>query len=927
MRSSSFRFLATAFAAIVLTFIIRTSSFHQGVSQKENKRSEGMDDPEGRIAWETKRTMDPATGKVPDGIRTKELLFTQKLPKAPNDRSDFISRGPHNVGGRTRAFGMDVNDPNILIAGSVSGGIYRSTDGGASWSETTVPIFYQGITCLTQDVRAGHTDTWYAGSGEAYGQSASGNGNNSYFLGNGIYKSTDNGLTWDTIPVTASNTVNDFDLPYDLIWTIKTDPSRLDSSIVYTSTYGGVYRSNDGGATWKRVKGTFGGADAYFTHVDVTPTGKVYATLSDDAGANKGIWRSDNGLSFVNITPDSFPTAFNRIVLGFAPSDENQVYFLANTPGFGQPDTNYVGDVEWNSFWKYTYLSGDGSGSGGQWENRSLNLPTTGGPFDKFAVQGSYDMLVTVKPNDPNYVVIGGTNLFRSSDGFATYNNWRMIGGYKEGTHLHIVESWDNHHPDQHVAIFHPVDFNKLYSANDGGVWRTDDLNADTVQWNSLNNGYLTTQWYTLAIDNAQANDPVVVGGLQDNGSWFTNSISSTDPWLHVRGGDGSFCAIADNKEAYYYSIQLGKMQRAFVDANGNTTSYARIDPRDATGYQFINPYILDPVDNNIMYLPAGHKMWRNNDLSGIPMINNWDSITINWVTLPDTCTTAQGEITAVACSTNPAHILYYGTDKKRIYKVVNAHTGNPIRQEITGLSLPTIFPNGYVDCIAVDPQNANNILVVFSNYSIMSLFYSNDGGATWSKVGGNLEQNIAGSGNGPSCRWASILHVPDGVLYYVTTSTGLYATSLMDAANTTWVHQSPDKIGNAVCDMVLTRESDGLVVVATHGNGVYSTNVTSIGDAVSVEKISKVISNFNVLPNPATNQTGLNVSFNTTISGKATLEILDATGKTLNVQSLDALVGNQKVKLAVSEAWPAGVYFVRLKQGNDSRSLKWMKL
>ena len=390
MVSNSFRFCAIALAAAALTVLVWTSEHSVDSFPAETrlttlvkKRSAAMDDPYTRIGWETKRMKDPATGLVPAGIRKAELAFAQKLPKAPKERNGFTSRGPFNVGGRTRAFAMDVTNPNILIGGSVSGGIYRSTDGGVTWTETTVPIFYQGITCLSQDTRPGHTNVWYAGSGEAYGQSASGNGSNSYFLGNGIYKSTDGGVTWDTIPGTSNATTQTFDLQYELIWSIKADASRLDSAVVYCATYGGIYRSNDGGASWKRIKGTFGSAsDAYFTDVDVTPSGVVYATFSDDAGAHKGIWRSANGLQFVNIMPDSFPSSYNRIVMGYAPSDENQVYFLANTPGFGQPDTSYSGDVEWNSFWKYTYVSGDGSDSTNIWEDRSMNLPTTGGPFD-----------------------------------------------------------------------------------------------------------------------------------------------------------------------------------------------------------------------------------------------------------------------------------------------------------------------------------------------------------------------------------------------------------------------------------------------------------------------------------------------------------------------------------------------------------------
>ena len=97
----------------------------------------------------------------------------------------------------------------------------------------------------------------------------------------------------------------------------------------------------------------------------------------------------------INITPPTFPTTYNRIVMNYSPTDPNQLYFLANTPGFGSPDTNFLKQVEWNSLWKYTYLSGDGDSAGGRWINLSANLPHSGGTFDKYNCQGSYDMVVS----------------------------------------------------------------------------------------------------------------------------------------------------------------------------------------------------------------------------------------------------------------------------------------------------------------------------------------------------------------------------------------------------------------------------------------------------------------------------------------------------------------------------------------------------
>ncbi|MEJ2069130.1 MAG: hypothetical protein P8X58_01765, partial [Syntrophobacterales bacterium] len=130
-----------------------------------------------------------------------------------------------------------------------------------------------------------------------------------------------------------------------------------------------------------------------------------------------------------------------------------------------------------------------------------------------------------------------------------------------------------------------------------------------------------------------------------------------------------------------------------------------------------------------------------------------------------------------------------------------------------------------YVSCIAVDPDNANNVMLVYSNYSVISLYYTNDGGKSWQDVAGNLEQNPDGSGNGPSCRWASILNYGGATYYYAATSTGLYSTARLNGTSTVWAQEGASTIGDVVCDMVISRETDGKVVVGTHGSGVFYSN------------------------------------------------------------------------------------------------------
>lgn len=910
MKKNKVLFGVTFISLITLLFFLIPEK------DKQNIMVYPADNPAERVVWERLRLADPNTGEIPRNIHRKERMFAKTLPQANNlSKGNWIHRGPYNVGGRTRGFALDILDEKTLLAGGASGGMFRSIDAGVSWTMTTHPNQLHNVTCISQDIRFGRENIWYFGSGELRGSSAS--GGEAYYQGNGIYKSTDGGLSWDSLAITATNTPQSFDSDFDFIWNLKTDPSNDSLDVVYAATYGTIYRSQDGGNTWQQE---LGGGSSYYTNVDITSNGTVYATLStgSSSATNKGIWRSADGQNWTNILDTAFPLIYGRIAIGINPSNENEVYFLAaETDGYGQHTDVFFGGEAWTSLWKYTYLSGDGSGLGGQWTDLSSNIPANQNTsFDNFNAQGGYDLLVTVHPTNPNIVFIGGTNLWRSTDGFTSPNNTMICGGYLIGSY-EGDGNWGiypNHHPDQHDLWFLPSNDSVMLSATDGGVYTSANAFEDTVKWTSLNNGYYTSQLYATTISR-NANSNVLHGGFQDNGNFITFSGNPNKHWHMPFNGDGAYAGIADNEEDFYLSIQRGVMYKMKLDTNAHRISFNRMDPvsTDSTKYLFINPLVMDE-NSDIIYLANGNHLWRNNNISNIPYNNAHVKSDFGWEKFTDSLPNPLMRISVIETSVNPPNIVYYGTRNKYVYRVDNAHVGDPPHTQLPGI---LTGQNSYCSDIAINPLDADEIMVVYSNYSVYSLFHSMDGGVTWSKVAGNLEQNNSGSGNGPSCRTAKIIPLGNDTLYLVGTSVGLFGTSKLDGLNTTWKQIAKSEIGNVVIETLTYRAADKLLVVATHGNGIFSINLNNVGTVLGIEdNLYKDQSDITIYPNPTQGDFKLDFTIDNPMN--ISWVVYSETGRIVQSKKVTkAISGNNQISVSLN-GLSSGMYYVTLNIGGD---------
>jgi photosystem II stability/assembly factor-like uncharacterized protein len=891
---------------------------------RQKKEMEKMSGP-GYLAlqanYQLMKLRDPATGAIPPGIRAREMAFVSGLP-AHTDREgqSWTARGPANIGGRMLCIAIDIDDESHYLAGSASGGMWESANHGLGWQKVTSPDAEQSATCVVQDKRPGKHQIWYYGTGELLSTTNRNISTNarSIGIGNGIYKSTDNGATWQPLPKTQGSSPAALTEIFQGIWRIVTDPVRMDKDIVYAACYGAIMRSEDGGANWQVALGDPGNK-SFCTDVAITSEGVLYAALSGfgfsvEPPGKAGIWRSTDGITWTKITPAGFP-ADNRVTrLALAPSNQNVMYIFTESQS---PDLNpfngYTNSV--NTFWKMTWNEVTQSPV---WENRTNGIHGAGNgsinswPFS-FVVYGGYCFTMGVKPDNENVVFMGGMNMYRSENGFADSLMTSYVGGYP-----YDMDSLYQLHPDQHAIAFLPSNPSVMFMANDGGIYQTSNCMADSaaMQWQRLNHNLTTTQFYSLAIDHGSSGDDWILGGLQDNNWYYTITDNPGEFWFNIDiCYDGFATAVARNWEYCVISAYSGNIWTSRFDNNMHTkdifpqlpdTLLKYYDPVMGSNalFPFYQNMALDPINDATFYLPTITSIWRKDNMKAAA----YDSSLRNagWSHLSNVDVGTAAEISYLAVSTIPANRIYYGTSLGKVFRLDNANTGNPAPVEITGSNFP---PNAFVAYVDIDPNNADNLIVAFSNYNVQSLFHSADGGSSWTSVGGNLEEHPDGSGAGPSVRCTKILTYKGKKIIFAGTSSGLYSTRELKSDSTIWIKEGASSIGNVIIDMIDARETDGFIAVATHGNGVYSTYCNPSA-GIAGHRISGRMRINSVFPNPASGP--VTVDLTVPVPVRIEISLTDVSGKQVRTLFDNMLkAGDQKININTEKNTPGAYYLI----------------
>jgi len=708
------------------------------------------------------------------------------------------------IAGRTNSIVFHPANPNIFYIAAAQGGVWKTIDGGFNWTVLTDNL--GSISSGDIAIDPNNPDILYYGTGEL-----------NYSLdsqyGDGIYKSTNAGINW--IKISPSSQTGTY------TGKILVDPSN--SNNIFVAGNNGLLKSTNAGVNWLNNQ------SGNFTSLLINPdtSSILYASTGSSTSI---IYKSTN--SGDNWTVISVISAGRRTQLAISPDNTNYLYAsIAGSSGalLGLYRTTNAG-ANWTV------------------QNSSTNYMSS---------QGWYDNAVTVIPGNPDGVVVGGLDVYVSTNG---------------GVTLVKRSTWSTSNPlnFSHADIhYFAYKGSVLYCCSDGGLYKSTD-NATT--WSDLNANVSTLQYQSADYDPTDINR--LYGGCQDN-----NKQTSTNnglAWLQRTTGDGGYTVVDPVNTNFVYGQYVnGSIQRS---ANFGV-SFTNITPSGSSGGLFYNPYEMAPGDHNTVVFGRAD-VWKTTAVQTASTSSGWTQIA--------TTAIISGSVSSIGISKNNADKIYIGTSNGKIHVTTN----NGVNWTST-----TGFP--YVSDLWVDFNDDEICYATFGGVNPAThVLKTTNGGTNWFTITSNL----------PNIGVNSIVKrqaLPQ--MLFVGTDVGVFQSTNEGAD---WVVFNTGFPNVEVYDLKY-KEGPKILMAATHGRGCFTFDISTI---VNINNINGTPDKFTLsqnYPNPFNPVT--KVEFGISKLGFVSLKVYDVLGN-----EVKTLV-NENKPAGIYEAefdgsnLSSGVYFYRL--------------
>jgi photosystem II stability/assembly factor-like uncharacterized protein len=700
--------------------------------------------------------------------------------------------GPGNTGGRVVDLAVVESRPATFYVATASGGLWKTANNGASWA----PVFEREATVSLGAVAVSpsNPDVIWLGTGEA-------NARNSVSWGDGVYRSTDGGKTWQNRGLRDTQHIG----------RIVIHPTNPD--IVYVAALGhvwganrerGLYKTADGGKTWQQVK--FLDADTGFIDLAMDPSDPdtLYATAyrvrrdafsggnpAEQYGPLAGLYKTtDGGKTWSRLSKGLPARPIGRCGLAVYRKDPRILYAVVQTDL-----TALRRETEWGQPAK----ANDAPATGGVF--RSADRGETWVKVNDLCPRPFYFSQVRIDPNDERRVYVLGVALHASGDGGKTFR----------------ADSDTTAHADWHALWIDPKDSDHMAAGSDGGVALTFDRGQTWEQPKNMPTG----QFYAVAVD--MSRPYWVYGGLQDNGSWGGPSATrnadgvSAANWFRVLTMDGFYCQVDPrNSDTVYAEGQYGELRRVNV-GTGEAVNIRPTPPAGRPEYRFnwSTPILLSPHDSGTVYF-GGNVLFRSRDRG-----DRWEVISPDLTLgVPAGGANTAHTITTIAESPLRAGLLWAGTDDGRVR--LSRNGGG----DWTDLSdnVPGVGRERHVSRITASSSAEGTAYLALDRHRNDDrrpyLYRTTDYGATWKSLADDLPED------GPVYVVRESSRNPD--LLLAGTEFGLFVS--LDAG-AHW-QKYPGLPTVAVHDLVI-HPRDRELVIATHGRGIY------VMDAAPLEQLT----------------------------------------------------------------------------------------